>query len=436
VPKDEQLAHLQRVLDLRNCALDAATAHFMITDVREPGSPIVYVNRAIAADHGYEPAELLGRSPSLLIARDLNPEQSVAINDSVSRGKPVRAELLSRRKDGTTFWAGISLEPVRDPAGQVTHYVSIGADITARREEALERRTLQERLMSEMQMREQMAVELRFAQKLEAVGQLAAGIAHEINTPVQYVGDSIHFLQSAVADLERLVSSYRTELDALPGGSVVDAARARLREAESHADLDFVSREVPKAFERAHEGIARVTAIVRAMKEFGYRDGHALAAADLNRAIETTLIVARNEYKYIAAVETRLAPLPEVMCSVGELNQVFLNLIVNAAHAIQQSGKDAATGCILITSAVEGDNVAIEFTDNGCGIAPANLEKIFDPFFTTKEVGKGTGQGLAITRSIVVDRHGGRIGVRSQPDVGSVFTLRLPIAGHSRSAPP
>jgi PAS domain S-box-containing protein len=432
----DDLARLQRALELRHCALDAATAHFMIVDVLQPGSPIVYVNRAIAHDHGYEPEELLGKNPSILIASDLDPAQSVAINDTVLSGRSLRAELLSRRKDGSTFWAGISLEPVRDTTGQVTHYVSIGADITTRREEALEKRTLQERLVSEMQMREQMAVELRFAQKLEAVGQLAAGIAHEINTPVQYVGDSIHFLQSAVADLETLLNSYRTELLSLPGTPALSAARERIHEAERNADLDFMKLEVPKAFERAHEGIARVTAIVRAMKEFGYRGGQALAAADLNRAIETTLIVARNEYKYIATVETRLGPLPEVMCSVGELNQVFLNLIVNAAHAIQQSRKDAATGHILITTAVQEDHVAIAFTDNGCGIAPANVERIFDPFFTTKEVGKGTGQGLAIARSIVVDRHGGRIEVESRLDAGSAFTIHLPIAGRRHGATP
>ena len=192
-----ELARLRRVLELRHCALDAATAHFMISDIQQRGSPIVYVNRAIARDHGYEPEELLGRSPSILIATELCPEQSAALNETVLSGKSLRTEILSRRKDGSTFWAGISLEPVRDATGQVTHYVSIGADITARREDALERRRLQERLVSEMQMREQMAVELRFAQKLEAVGQLAAGIAHEINTPVQYVGDSIHFLQAA-----------------------------------------------------------------------------------------------------------------------------------------------------------------------------------------------------------------------------------------------
>src|SRR6185312_10057154 len=139
-------------------------------------------------------------------------------------------------------------------------------------------------------------------------------------------------------------------LDTLSKDSGVSALREPLRETETRADLGFLRAEIPKAFERAHEGIARVTAIVRAMKEFGYQEGQAQAAADLNHAIESTLIVARNEYKYIAAVETRLAPLPEVMCSIGELNQVFLNLIVNAAHAIEQSGKDAASGRIVITT--------------------------------------------------------------------------------------
>jgi two-component system NtrC family sensor kinase len=139
--------------------------------------------------------------------------------------------------------------------------------------------------------------------------------------------------------------------------------------------------------------------------------------------------VARNEYKYSAQVETHLADLPEVICNIGELNQVLLNLIVNAAHAIVESGKDAATGRIVIATERLPDQVRICISDNGCGIPKANLEKIFDPFFTTKEVGRGTGQGLALARSIIVEKHGGHIDVQSEPGVGTTFILSLPVAG-------
>jgi signal transduction histidine kinase len=188
---------------------------------------------------------------------------------------------------------------------------------------------------------------------------------------------------------------------------------------------------VPKAFERTLQGVERVAAIVRAMKEFAHPDANEHSPADLNHAIETTLIVAHNEYKYTATVETKLGPLPEVMCNVGELNQVFLNLIVNAAHAIQESGKDAATGRMTIATVRNRDSVVISIADNGCGIPEENLEKVFDPFFTTKEVGRGTGQGLAIARSIVSEKHGGSIDVHSTVGVGTHFIVRLPIVGRA-----
>jgi len=276
-----------------------------------------------------------------------------------------------------------------------------------------------------MRERERMASELRLAHKLEAVGQLAAGIAHEINTPVQYVGDSLYFLQSAARDTEELLGIYRREL------GTQEVAMSRVREAEVRTDLDFLRTEVPRAFERALDGVARVTHIVRALKEFAHPDGNEQKAADLNRAIETTLTVTRNEHKYCATVETKLGALPEVVCNVGELNQVFVNLIVNASHAIQDAGKDATSGRIVISTEASDDAVLIRVSDNGCGIPERNLERIFDPFFTTKEVGKGTGQGLSIARAIVVERHAGRLDVTSEVGVGTEFVIRLPVAGRS-----
>jgi signal transduction histidine kinase len=172
-----------------------------------------------------------------------------------------------------------------------------------------------------------------------------------------------------------------------------------------------------------------VTNIVKAMKEFAHPDTNEQSPADLNHAIEMTLLVASNEYKYLAKVNTEFAELPAVVCNIGELNQVFLNLIVNAAHAIHDAGRDSSTGEIAISTAVEGDSVVIRVRDNGCGIPADNLSKLYDPFFTTKEVGRGTGQGLAITHSIVVDKHGGQIGVNSSAGKGTEFTLQLPIAG-------
>jgi signal transduction histidine kinase len=165
------------------------------------------------------------------------------------------------------------------------------------------------------------------------------------------------------------------------------------------------------------------------MKEFAHPNTDEQRPADLNHAILTTLLVASNEYKYLAKIHTDFADLPPVVCNIGELNQVFLNLIVNAAHAIQEAGKDMNTGELRIRTAVDDDAVVIRISDNGCGIPPENLSKVYDPFFTTKEVGRGTGQGLAITHSILVDKHGGDIRVSSSVGVGTEFVLRLPVAG-------
>jgi two-component system, NtrC family, sensor kinase len=425
---------LRSELSLRNCALNAAAAHFMIIDALSRPTRILFVNRALAECHGYTPEELIGTEPSLLVSIDECRGQYAELIEAMRAGNPVRVHLRSRRRNGSSFWAGVALGPVRDDTGRITHFVTVGSDITQKLEDERNRRDLQFRLIAGMEERERMAVELRIAQKLEAVGQLAAGIAHEINTPVQYIGDSVLFLQTAVADIERLLEAYRTAVAGLPESDALTAARAILMDAERSADLDFVRHEAPKAFERTLEGVKRVADIVRAMKEFAHPDTNEQSAADINHALETTLTVACAEYKYIARISRQFGDIPAVTCNISELNQVFLNLIVNAAHAIQESGKDAQTGLISIATRADDASVCITIGDNGCGIPEKIRERIFDPFFTTKAVGKGTGQGLSIARSIVVERHGGRIDVRSEENVGTTFEIHLPLAGRKGGA--
>lgn len=301
-------------------------------------------------------------------------------------------------------------------------------ELVQRRTQALEEAN--DKLKAEMASRQQMEMELRLAQKLEAVGQLAAGIAHEINTPIQYVGDSVHFLKEAFQDLQLLCGHYQDACAALEPLPEQAGLLAAVREAEETADLSYLQEHVPRAFERTLEGIAQVSRIVRAMKEFAHPDQRQKNPADLNKAILNTLIVAKNEYKYVAEVETDLRELPAVMCYIGDLSQVFLNLIVNAAHAIADNiGDDAAKGRIVIRTARMDDAVQISIADNGGGIPEDIRQRVFDPFFTTKPVGKGTGQGLAIARSIVVDKHGGSLTFDSQPGQGTTFFIRLPVEG-------
>jgi signal transduction histidine kinase len=304
-------------------------------------------------------------------------------------------------------------------------------------EQAVEERTREIRaanqvLQAEIVERKLLESQLVQAQKLESIGQLAAGIAHEINTPIQYIGDSVEFLRSAVTSIDEVLCQYRQLHTATEAGNT-GAMLTRARAVEEAVELDFLRAEIPRAFERTFDGITHVAKIVRAMKEFSFPDAHEHNYADINHALQNTLVVSRNEYKLVASVETHFGELPEVKCNVSELNQVFLNLIVNAAHAIQASGKDAATGVIAIRTSAAGGTVEIAISDNGCGIAPQHANKIFDPFFTTKEVGRGTGQGLAIARAAVVTRHGGTLSFETEVGRGTTFYVRVPAGGVSET---
>ena len=278
----------------------------------------------------------------------------------------------------------------------------------------------------------QLEFELGRAQQLESVGRIAAGIAHEINTPVQFIGDSVHFLREAFADLTGLLET----LDALRDAAVAKGFEAKIThaiaDAEEFADVELLRAEIPASLDRTQEGVRRVAEIARAIKEFSYPDQKEKAAVDLNAALSSTLTIARNEYKYVAELQTDLGRLPPVYCHIGHLNQVFLNLVVNAAHAIEDSPRrDGRKGVIHVATRSEGDTVLITIRDNGCGIPPEIQEQVFDAFFTTKEVGRGTGQGLALARSIIVDRHHGTLDFQSTVGEGTCFFVRVPVDGSS-----
>jgi PAS domain S-box-containing protein len=423
-------AALREQLTLRDQALDATSTFFVITEHVAPEPIIVYCNKRVADEHGFRREELIGRGVAALAlwaARDT--EHASELNAALRAGQTFNHEREVTRPDGSAFWLGLSVRPIFDGTGRLTHAVSVGADITAKREGAFKKQELQDKLVAEMKERARVVIELQLAQKLESVGRLAAGIAHEINTPIQYVGDGVYFLRSAFEDFNRLLDGWRSAVDALGDGPAHGALRLEVAELTAKYDLEFLRAEIPKAFDRTSDGVERVTNIVKAMKEFAHPDANEQSPADLNHAIDTTLLVATNEYRYSAKIQTEFAELPDVVCNIGELNQVFLNLIVNAAHAIHDAGKDVNTGEIKISTAVAGDSVVIRIGDNGCGVPPENLSRLYDPFFTTKEVGRGTGQGLAICHSIIVDKHGGTIGASSKVGSGTEFTLRLPIAG-------
>ena len=423
---------LRAQLALRDHALDATPSFFVVTRLETPAPIIVYCNKIVADQHGIAREELIGKPISLLTQWLVHNADNLAeVEAALRAGRSFHYEDEVMRPDGSTFWLGVSIRPLFDDAGRLTHSVAVGADITAKRSEKLKKQELQDKLVAEMQERERMAIELQLAQKLESVGRLAAGIAHEINTPIQYVGDSLHFLRSAFDDLDKLFDGSRKAFARLPESAEVSACQLEMAELAKQCDLEYLQIEVPKAFTRTFDGVERVANIVKAMKEFAHPDVNEQSPADLRHGLESTLLVASNEYKYVAKVHCEFGELPEVICNAGELNQVFLNLIVNAAHAIKDAGKDLDSGEIKLRLSAEGGEAVIRISDNGCGVPAENLSKLYDPFFTTKEVGRGTGQGLAISHSIVVDKHGGEISVASELGTGTEFTVRLPIAGRN-----
>jgi signal transduction histidine kinase len=272
-------------------------------------------------------------------------------------------------------------------------------------------------------------------QKLESIGQLAAGVAHEINTPAQYVGDNLEFLQQSLDEIQPLLERC-TAIEKDPAGShastegIAEPLVELSRIAEA-VDLEFLVGELPRAVVQSREGIGRISEIVRAMKEFSHPGSDEKKPVDLNHAIESTVTVARNEWKYVAEVETELDPaLPWVPVLAGEFNQVILNIVVNAAHAIAgvEKASGASLGRIGIRTGIEGSHAVIAISDDGPGIPAEIVDRIFDPFFTTKEVGKGTGQGLAIARSTIVDKQGGSISVDTEVGRGTTFEIRIPLA--------
>ena len=265
--------------------------------------------------------------------------------------------------------------------------------------------------------------QLAIAQRLESIGQLASGIAHEINTPLQYVGDNLSFLETAFVELTGTVKHAEDE-PGLPEGLT------------NAADREFLLEEIPKALAQSREGVSRVTSIVQAMKRFSHPGSDEMKLLDVNMAIENTVAVARNEWKYHSEIEFDLDPeAGSLMCFTGDFNQVLLNMLVNAAQAVGEKYKDRQDkGVIRLGTRRHEHALIVTIADTGTGIAEKNLHRIYDPFFTTKEVGKGTGQGLAIVHDIVVNKHGGSVEVQTELGKGTTFVLKFPLSGKHEEA--
>ena len=415
-----RMAELETIVEHRTSALAALNARLSVIIEASPIG-IISVD-ALGTIKSWNPAVevILGVSQSRAVGE---PVKTICppIHDVVARWLryegPHTLETEMRREDDTMVDVVISVARLMDEHGAASGLILSVCDVSERKKSEKERAAMEERL--------------RQAQKLESIGQLAAGVAHEINTPLQYVGDNVDFLKYSFDGLRQLIDRYEE--------AVLRGARDRLGEhdidalarAKQEVDFEYLREEVPHAIAHAAGGLATVSKIVVALKAFSHPDESDKAVCDLNGAIENTVIVCKNEWKHVAKVELDLEPtLPLVPCVVGEVNQVILNLIVNAAQAIGEVRSDGG-GRIVVSSRHEDGFVVVRVQDDGPGIPESMRHRVFDPFFTTKPVGKGSGQGLALAHAVIAERHGGEIEFESTLGQGTTFVVRLPVSPNS-----
>lgn len=372
----------------------------------------------VVTEWNFVSSELFGMSSGDVLGQQFEtlglPWDADAVLDAVSEcratGERVRRDnftVTSGEHEGEARVVSFTVNPTIED-GDRRGFAIIGSDVTER---------------------QMLAMQLHNSQKLESVGTLAAGIAHEINTPMQFVSDNVRFLSQSTDPIIELLRVQPQLVSACEDAGVDETVLGKVRELLGQVDVEFVAEEMPMAIGETLEGVDRVTTIVKAMKDFSHPGDTGVAAADINEAIETTLQVARNEYKYHVDIVKDLGDLPPVECWIGDLNQVFLNLLVNGTHAIRDRIGDQTgdRGTIHISTRHDGDFVEMRFRDSGTGIPEEARAHIFEQFYTTKEIGKGTGLGLAIARAVVVEKHGGEIRFETELGEGTTFIVRVPV---------
>ncbi|HET7811851.1 MAG TPA: ATP-binding protein [Steroidobacteraceae bacterium] len=383
----DALAHERNVL---RTMIDLIPAFIYAKDAQ---SRFTACNKLVANRMGVTPEEAIGKTDFDFFPREMAEKFFADEQALLASGQPMidREEIAFDKISGTNRVIVTSKIPLHDAHGNVTGVVGTGYDIT-------ERKAAEERMAS--------------SDRLESIGRLAAGVAHEINTPIQYLNDSVSFIREGVEELLQYIDTLHASMAQRP---------------ENDEDIEYLREELPPAMTRMSEGLSRIAEIVRSMKNFSHADQHEMGAVDLNKAIASTLVIARSEYKDCADLETEYGEVPPVVCHGGQINQVVLNLVVNSAHAISDLvKKQGGRGKIKVSTATEGDNVVISIADTGGGIPEGIRARIFDPFFTTKEVGRGTGQGLSIARNVIVKGHSGELDFVTEIGKGTTFYVRLP----------
>lgn len=373
---------------------------------------ILYINPYFSRLSGYRYEEVVG-APLAQLRSPGNDD--TALQAALATGQTWQGEFCQRHRDGDDYWVRALLFPVTASADDTRHFILVVDDITRER-------TLKQAL-------EQAYADLKHSQatllqqeKMASIGQLAAGVAHEINNPIGFVASNLSSFAKYLAKIKEFLQLQEKVLVERGGADHPELAAGRQR-----LKLDFLLEDCTDLIAESLDGAERVQGIVQGLKNFARLDQAKVEPVDLNACLDSTISIVWNELKYKATLERDYGELPLVCCNAQQLNQVFLNILLNAAQAIEQDG------LVQITTRAEGAGVHISIRDNGCGIAPENLGRVFEPFFTTKEVGKGMGLGMSIAYDIV-QKHGGALTVDSRQGEGTILTLRLPT--ESSLAPP
>ena len=371
---------------------------------------LTFFNESLQKTLGYSADELMIINHRQYMDEANDDKLRKTFNEIYTTGEPVKgSDWKIVRKDGNERYLEVSISLMKSTEGTPVGFRGLARDVT-------ERKIMESQILQ--------------SQKLESIGQLASGIAHEINTPMQYISDNIYFIENSFDDIDSLLEKFENLFKAVKVGSVKRGLLLALESSIEELEMNYLRSEIPVAIKQTLDGVARVTKIVKAMKEFSHPGTEDMTLIDINRAIQSTITVARNEWKYSCQMETDLdISLPRVPCLPAEFNQAILNIIINAVHAINDVvGRNSGVkGIINVTTLNCGEWAEVRISDTGPGIPKDIQSKIFNPFFTTKEVGRGTGQGLNIAHSIIVNKHGGTIRFESEMGKGTTFVIRLPI---------
>ena len=407
-------------LQVLSTAIEQSPTGVIVTDAEKR---IQYVNPHFCAISGFDSAEAIGQLPNMVSSGQNSPDTYRAMWDALNHGQPWSGELLNKRKSGKMYWEEVHIAPVRDEQGATTHYVAVKLDVDARKQaEAKATRLIEELTRANAELKllnerlEDTKGQLEQSEKMAAIGQLAAGVAHEINNPIGFVRSNLGALAEYVEGLLSVIDAYAR---AEPALAAHPALLDDVAQAKAAADLPFLREDVGVLIRESREGVDRVRKIVENLREFTRLDGADWQHFNLERGLDSTLRILENELRGKAEVVREYAGLPDVECIAAQINQVFINLIANAVQAIPERG------VITLRTGQAGDSVWVEIADDGVGIAPENLQRVFEPFFTTKPVGKGTGLGLSLAYGIV-RQHGGNLAVNSEPGRGATFRVTLP----------